>query len=198
MEIADPADRPNVGRKVGLEGDAAEPVEGRPKLGGETAGGNIISHRSPPLFTGRISLRGAEKRRRSTRGTSEEDRPGGSANGGGGEIGLPARPDREEDAEDEEADGERQRQEKNGQDHERYGVSRDHLLSPFFFILGSSCPHVNKDGVLSYFAFLYSKTPFGWLISTAITSPLASSRNLTRMALTVLKENSPPTSGTRS
>ena len=46
------------------------------------------------------------------------------------QTGLSARPDREEDAENEAAEDEGQRQEENGQDQEWNGEPGDHRLSP--------------------------------------------------------------------
>jgi hypothetical protein len=88
----------------------------------------------------------AEKRRRSTRRASEEGRPGGTGERVPGRRGLPARPDGQKDAEDDENHGERQGQEDRGQDQKWNGRPVDHALSSFAPILDASCAPVNKIG----------------------------------------------------
>jgi hypothetical protein len=86
----------------------------------------------------------------SARRASEERRPGEAGEDDPDGCGLAARPDGQEDAEDDENDDERQGQEDDRQDDERNGPTSVHGLLPFFPILGRSRPPVNKkeDGVI--------------------------------------------------
>jgi hypothetical protein len=70
------------------------------------------------------------KKRRSKRRASEEGRPGEAGYDGAVTEGLPARLDREEDAEEEKGENEWQRQEKDGQDQEWDREPGDHRLLP--------------------------------------------------------------------
>jgi hypothetical protein len=88
----------------------------------------------------------ARNRRRSAGRAPEERRTVRAAEDGPDEHRLAARPDGQEDTENEERDGEGQGQEDGGQDKERNGPAEDHGLSPFPFILGRSRPAVNKKG----------------------------------------------------
>ena len=119
----------------------------------------------------RVSLHDAEKKRtrRSKGRASEEGRPGDTGDEDAVEDRLPARPGREKNAKEEKGKGKRQRQEKDGQDHEWDGVPGGHRLSPFAAILDRPAPPVNRmgsnllfseksrfDPICPYFVRLYS------------------------------------------
>jgi hypothetical protein len=84
------------------------------------------------------SLGGKRRQARRSTGRASEGRgPGRTGTANALERGLAARPDREEDAEDEGRQGEGKGQEEDGQDDERDGQPREHLFSPFSLILSN-------------------------------------------------------------
>jgi hypothetical protein len=99
-----------------------------------------------PLVASNVPWAERRKTRRSKRRASEEGRPSSAGYDAAGIAGLPARPDREEDAEKEKAEDKGQGQEKDGQDQEWDRKPGDHCLLPSI-ILGRSRPFVNKEGV---------------------------------------------------
>ena len=72
------------------------------------------------------------KKRRSKRRASEAGRPRKAGDDSAVTVGLPARPDREEDGEQKTVEEERKRQKKNGQEQERNRAVADHDLCLIF------------------------------------------------------------------
>jgi hypothetical protein len=99
------------------------------------------------LLSGTGPLGNTEWNERRSAGRGPEELEAGARSGGGHErAGLPARPDGEQDAEDDRAEGEGQGQEEHGQDHERDREPADHRHSPFPFNISPAAPAVNKMG----------------------------------------------------